>query len=91
MSFIGSEEDYKLLVQSVLNTDEGNFPVLLSRDDPMHVTLPEIKEFIDKFKKDTGLDVTIHISTCDGCKELNMTIVIDLNEEQSYGKLHLIQ
>jgi hypothetical protein len=68
-----------------------DFPVMLEREDPMDLTLPEIQEFINKFKKDSGLDISFHIKTCDDCGQLHLSLIIDLKEQIQYGKLHLLQ
>jgi hypothetical protein len=88
---VGSEQGYKDFVNVMLELDDESFPIVLEREDPMEITLPEIKEFIDQFKKDTDLDVMINIGTCDNCDKLLFTIIVDLAEKINYGKLHVVQ
>lgn len=91
MKLVGSEDGYKTLVKTMLQLSDEDFPVALSREDPMDLTVSDIKDFIDEFKKDTGLSAAVHLSECDRCDKLHMSIVINKDEEYNYGKLHLVQ
>ena len=88
---VGSDKDYKDFVATVTELDDDDFPILIERKDPMSITVTDIKDFIDQFKNDTGLDVYFRLSTCDDCGQLHMCMVIDIKEEIQYGKLHIIQ
>ena len=88
---VGSEQGYKDFVNTMLELRDESFPIVLEREEPMDITLPQIKEFIDAFKRDTGLDITVHLSTCDNCNKLHFTIIVDLIEDINYGKLHIVQ
>jgi len=88
---VSSEKDYMDLLRMMNSMDDDDFPILLEREDPEEITMVDVKEFIDKFKKDTGLDISFHLNTCDDCGRLHMTMAIDTREEYQYGKLHLLQ
>lgn len=90
-NLVGSEKSYQEFVETMMEIDDQAFPILLEREEPMAITMPEIKEFMDRFKTDTDLDISIHLTTCDDCGRLHMTIVIDLPEDIRYGNLHLVQ
>ena len=90
-TIVGNEKDYNDLLAVINELDDDDFPIMLERENPMELTLPEIKEFMDKFKEDSGLDISFHIKTCDDCGQMHLTMVIDLKEEIQYGKLHLLQ
>lgn len=90
-TIVGNEKDYKDFLSVLRELDDEDFPIMLEREDPMDITMPEIKEFIDMFKKDSGLDISFHIKTCDDCGQLHLTMVVDLKESIQYGKLHILQ
>lgn len=87
-----SESSYKSFIATINCLTEDALPFVLNREDPMELSLFDIKDFIERFKKDTELDVTVQLYMCDECGQLHMTIVIDEKEsEEQFGKLHLVQ
>ena len=88
---MGSKKDYEKLVTTMNNLSEDDFPIFLSRDDPMDVSMADIKEFLKNFQNDTNLDAYIQLNTCSICDKLHMMLAIDVKEEPSYGNLHLLQ
>lgn len=86
-----TEKSFQAFIATLNCLDEENFPLCLNREDPMDLSIFDIKDFIERVKEETDLDVTIEFYTCDECGRLHMLIVIDEKEEREYGNLHLVQ
>ena len=85
-----TEKSYQAFIATLNCLDSDDLPLCLNREDPMELSLIDIKDFIDNVKKDTELDATIQFYTCDECGRLHMMVIIDEKDRQ-FGDLHLVQ
>ena len=85
-----TEQSFKSFIATLNCLEKEQLPLYLTREDPLEVSVSDIKDFIDRVKAETNLDATVEFYTCDECGRLHMMIIVDEKEVQ-YGNLHLVQ
>ena len=75
--------DYDYFVDSMIDAaEEDNLPVGLQLDDIKDFTLKDIQELFYEFKRDTSLDITGHLFTCNECGRLHLLLEVNFPDEE---------
>ena len=79
--FFDTAKDYDFFVEKMEEAaEENDLPLCLEHNSPMELTMNDIKEFSQTFKKDTGLDIHFQVYTCDNCNKLHFAMIVDYKD-----------
>lgn len=77
-----NKKDYIEFVKAMkIAANEGNLPIRCEHQEPMYITMENIKEFQKVFKEDTGLYIDCQIFTCNNCDKLHFYLNVDYPAE----------
>ncbi len=80
--FFSSKDGYEGFVAAMSTAAEkGNLPICLKHEDPESLSMLDIKQFSQRFKRDTGLNIEFQLFTCNHCDRLHCCLIIDEIED----------
>ena len=75
--------DYKKFTEAMIGAAEkDDLPVALQLDDIQDFTLKDIQDMFYEFHRDTSLEITGTLFTCDDCGRLHLLLRVDYPEEE---------
>ena len=79
-------KDYDKLREVMIQAaEQDKLPIALSLEEDKGFTLKDFRDLFYDFKKDTGLQMTATLYSCDVCDELHTIIEIDMPEVINNG------
>ena len=82
--FFTLKKDYDEFTSAMMTAAEnGGLPIALQHEEPETITISDIKQFLQRFKRDTGLDLEVRAYTCNNCDKLHCLLIVSEHSGES--------
>ena len=84
--FFETKDEYDAFVETMKTAaEEGKLPIAFQHSEPDMLSVQDIKQFSQKFMKDTGLHIEFRLFTCSHCERLHCVISVEEGDPDDWN------